>query len=74
MSDYHISILFPYNVNRLVFAEGEDGMAKYRPCSKGLVFTAFGAGILLALCIPVKVLLFILALMLIILGITCSFK
>ncbi|MBR6568327.1 MAG: hypothetical protein IKK60_06700 [Clostridia bacterium] len=49
-------------------------MAKYRPCSKGLVFTAFGAGILLALCIPVKVMLFILAFMLIVLGITCSFK
>ncbi len=49
-------------------------MAKLRPCTKGLIFTAFGAGILLALCIPVKVMLFILAFMLIILGITCSFK
>ncbi|MBQ3136111.1 MAG: hypothetical protein IJB74_01380 [Clostridia bacterium] len=49
-------------------------MAKYRPCSKGLVFTAFGAGIILALCIPVKVMLFILALMLIVSGITCFFR
>jgi len=56
------------------YTKGDDSMSKLRPCLKGLVFTAFGAGIILALCIPVKVMLFILALMLIILGITCSFK
>ena len=45
-------------------------MAHNRGCPKGLVFTAFGAGILLALCFPVKIMLFILAVMLVILGVT----
>jgi hypothetical protein len=49
---------------------GDDSMAHNRGCPKGLVFTAFGAGILLALCFPVKIMLFILAVMLVILGIT----
>ena len=39
--------------------------------SKGLVFAAFGAGLLLALCFPTKIMLFILAIMLVILGIMC---
>lgn len=43
-------------------------MVQWRGCYKGLVFTAFGAGILLALCFPVKIMLFILAVMLVILG------
>lgn len=43
-------------------------MVQWRGCHKGLVFTAFGAGILLALCFPVKIMLFILAVMLVILG------
>lgn len=42
-------------------------------CPKGLVFTAFGAGLLLALCFPVKMMIFILAVMLVILGlISCQ--
>ena len=49
---------------------GVDSMAQNRGCPKGLVFTAFGAGILLALCFPVKIMLFILAVMLVILGVT----
>lgn len=49
-------------------------MAKYSSCSKGLFFTAFAAGILIAMCIPAKVMLFILAIMLVILGISCSFR
>lgn len=44
-------------------------MAHSRGCPKGLVFTAFGAGILLALCFPVKMMLFILAVLLVVLGI-----
>ncbi|MCM1363879.1 MAG: hypothetical protein NC122_01845 [Faecalibacterium sp.] len=39
--------------------------------NKGAVFAAFGAGLLLALCFPTKIMLFILAVMLVILGIMC---
>ena len=38
--------------------------------SKGAVFAAFGLGLLLALCFPTKIMLFILAVMLIISGVT----
>ncbi|MGN1419556.1 MAG: hypothetical protein ACI4W6_09525 [Acutalibacteraceae bacterium] len=41
---------------------------------KGMVFAAFGAGLLLALCFPTKIMLFILAIMLVILGIICCTK
>ena len=65
---------FPYNVieldNRLSNFTEDDSMAHQKGCPKGLVFTAFGAGILLALCFPVKIMLFILAVMLVILGVT----
>ncbi|MBQ8028713.1 MAG: hypothetical protein IJ262_04845 [Clostridia bacterium] len=41
--------------------------------NKGAVFAAFGAGLLLALCFPTKIMLFILAIMLVILGlISCT--
>ena len=35
----------------------------------GLLFSAFGAGLLLALCFPTKFMLFLLALLLVILGV-----
>jgi len=44
-------------------------MARNHGCPKGLVFAAFGAGLLLAMCFPVKMMIFILAVMLVILGI-----
>ncbi|MDO4380725.1 MAG: hypothetical protein Q4D20_07625 [Clostridia bacterium] len=48
-------------------------MSNQRNSCKGLVFAAFGAGLLLALCFPTKIMLFILAIMLVILGvISCS--
>ena len=37
--------------------------------SKGAVFASFGLGLILAICFPAKIMLFILAVMLIILGI-----
>lgn len=39
--------------------------------NKGLVFASFGSGLLLALCFPTKIMLFILAIMLVILGLAC---
>ncbi|MBQ7861382.1 MAG: hypothetical protein IJ349_04165 [Clostridia bacterium] len=48
-------------------------MTHHRGCPKGLVFTAFGAGLLLAMCFPVKMMIFILAVMLVVLGlISCQ--
>lgn len=48
-------------------------MSCHRNTNKGAVFAAFGAGLLLALCFPTKIMLFILAIMLVILGvISCS--
>ncbi|MEE1321329.1 MAG: hypothetical protein UHM85_07350 [Acutalibacteraceae bacterium] len=44
-------------------------MANPRGSSRGLVFTAFGAGFLLSLCFPAKFMLFVMALMLVVLGI-----
>lgn len=38
--------------------------------SKGAVFASFGLGLILALCFPAKIMLFILAVMLIVLGVT----
>ncbi len=35
----------------------------------GLLFSAFGAGLLLALCFPTKFMLFLLALLLVVLGV-----
>lgn len=49
------------------------GMHNPRGNGKGAVFAAFGAGLLLALCFPTKIMLFILAVMLVILGvISCT--
>lgn len=39
------------------------------PFQWGLVFSAFGAGLLLALCFPTKFMLVVLALLLVILGV-----
>lgn len=71
---FHVFYFFSYNNSELClyYAKGDDSMSKSRSCPKGYIFTAFGVGILLALCIPVKVMLFILAVMLVILGITYS--
>lgn len=44
-------------------------MTHNRSCPKGMIFTAFGAGLILAMCLPVKMMIFILAVMLVILGI-----
>ena len=44
-------------------------MANQRCYPKGLIFTAFGAGFLLSLCFPDKFILFVMALMLVILGV-----
>jgi hypothetical protein len=52
----------------------DDGMANPKCCPKGLVFTAFGAGFLLSLCFPDKFILFVMALMLVILGIVSCQK
>lgn len=58
-----------YGRNRKLRCVSEGySMVQWHGCHKGLVFTAFGAGILLALCFPVKIMLFILAVMLVILG------
>lgn len=40
---------------------------------KGLIFAAFGAGLLLALCFPTKFMLCILAVLLVILGVFSCF-
>jgi hypothetical protein len=40
----------------------------------GLLFSAFGAGLLLALCFPTKFMLFLLALLLVALGIWSCFR
>lgn len=44
-------------------------MSQHRGCHKGLIFTAFGAGLLLAMCFPLKMMIFILAVMLVVLGV-----
>ena len=44
----------------------------FRPGGKapwGLLFSAFGAGLLLALCFPTKFMLFLMALLLVVLGV-----
>lgn len=70
---YHKYLFIPYNDNELRLHEPinikGDSMANPRGNSKGLVFTAFGAGFLLSLCFPDKFMLFVMALMLVILGI-----
>ena len=51
-------------------AKGDDRV--FRPGKKapwGLLFSAFGAGLLLALCFPTKFMLFLLALLLVVLGV-----
>ncbi len=71
----HITSFFPYNDNgrtrcRIILQKGREGMSFNRNSVKGLLFTAFAAGIIFTQCFPVKVTLFILATMLVILGIT----
>lgn len=46
-------------------------MIRIRGNNKGLAFAAFGAGLILALCFPTRVMLFILAAMLVVLGVMC---
>ena len=41
---------------------------------RGLIFAAFGAGMLLALCFPTKFMLFVLAFLLVVLGVFCCFR
>ncbi|MBQ5969167.1 MAG: hypothetical protein IKN72_10900 [Clostridia bacterium] len=43
-------------------------MRRPRGVKKGLIFAAFGAGLLLALCFPTKFMLCVLAVLLIVLG------
>ncbi|MCQ2463284.1 MAG: hypothetical protein MJ177_07780 [Clostridia bacterium] len=50
-------------------AESGDGYMRKNIGSKGAVFASFGLGLILAICFPAKIMLFILAVMLIILGI-----
>ena len=46
-----------------------------RRCNdRGLIFAAFGAGMLLALCFPTKFMLFVLAFLLVILGVIFAFR
>lgn len=49
-------------------------MSRSQTGCKGMAFAAFGAGMLLALCFPTKIMLFILAAMLVVLGIICCCK
>ena len=77
---FHNKIVSPYNIiepeqknARQIILQRIDGMRDSRNANRGLVFAAFGAGLLLALCFPTKIMLFILAIMLVILGvISCS--
>lgn len=54
---------------KLMIIRRDDCMFRHGNCSKGLIFAAFGLGIMLGLYFPVKAMLFILALMLVALGI-----
>ena len=57
-------------VSRLTyFIRRDDCMFRHGNCPKGLIFASFGLGIMLGLYFPVKAMLFILALMLVALGI-----
>ena len=49
-------------------------MRRRRINDRGLIFAAFGAGMLLALCFPTKFMLFVLAFLLVVLGVISCFK
>lgn len=78
--NFHNNFVSPYNDIEpeqqrysAKYYDGDDSMSCHRNTNKGAVFAAFGAGLLLALCFPTKIMLFILAIMLVILGvISCS--
>ena len=48
-------------------------MRRPRGVKKGMVFAAFGAGLLLALCFPTKFMLCVLAVLLVVLGVFSCF-
>ncbi len=49
-------------------------MRRKRISERGLIFAAFGAGMLLALCFPTKIMLFVLAFLLVVLGVLSCFR
>ena len=74
---YNFHALYPSgiycNESMTYIYRRDDCMFSHGTYPKGLLFAAFGLGILLGLYFPVKAMLFILALMLIALGvITCQ--
>ena len=49
-------------------------MRRKRISDRGLLFAAFGVGMLLALCFPTKFMLFVVAFLLVVLGVISCFR